>query len=195
MVRYVQSGAFVGFFGPQSKPGNQVQDLEDHEGGDEGVAHGGNHRDEVIAEQLEFTVDDADTTYGEDRRGKCAPDAADAVNGEHFKGVVKSKLVAVQDRDVGQDPGAEANRKTTHGAYKSSGRSYRNQSGYGTGGGSDGWAVQSSFAGLNVQLEQVDDAQQATADYPIDLGGATLKILGSGGDGDTTIGARIVYVL
>ena len=67
--------------------------------------------------------------------------------------------------------------------------------GYGTGGGSDGWAVQSSFAGLNVQLEQVDDAQQATADYPIDLGGATLKILGSGGDGDTTIGARIVYVL
>ena len=67
--------------------------------------------------------------------------------------------------------------------------------GYGTGGGSDGWAVQSSFAGLNVQLEQVDDAQTATADYPIDLGGATLKILGSGGDGDTTIGARIVYNL
>jgi predicted porin len=67
--------------------------------------------------------------------------------------------------------------------------------GYGTGGGSDGWALQSSFAGLNVQLEQVDDAQNATADYPIDLGGAKLYILGSGGDGDTTIGARVRYDL
>ena len=67
--------------------------------------------------------------------------------------------------------------------------------GYGTGGGSDGWAVQSSFAGLNVQLEQVDDAQKVYADYPIDLGGATLKILDAGGDGDTTFGARVVYSL
>jgi hypothetical protein len=67
--------------------------------------------------------------------------------------------------------------------------------GYGTGGGSDGWAVQSSFAGLNVQMEQVDDAQKVYADYPIDLGGATLKILGAGGDGDTTFGARVVYSL
>ena len=67
--------------------------------------------------------------------------------------------------------------------------------GYGTGGGSDGWAVQSSFAGLNVQMEQVDDAQKVYADYPIDLGGATLYILGAGGDGDTTFGARVVYSL
>ncbi len=106
----VEADDLVLFADPQAH--DHVQDLEEDEGHDEGVAPWWRRRRQLTAELVEAaagTRPSAPTELtdsdAEDAGGDGAPGPADAVHADHVQGVVQADLGAQTDREVAERAG------------------------------------------------------------------------------------------
>ena len=128
--------------GRDPDPEDEVDDLDDHERGDDGVGDRRPDRDELGDELLAIALDQArvgglDGGGGEDAGGDGAEHAADAVDGEDVERVVDLEPRAQERRAVAQAADDEADDQRAAGVDEAGRRRDRDEAGDGAAGGTD----------------------------------------------------------
>ena len=128
--------------GGDPDPEDAVDDLDDDEGGDDGVGDRGPDRDQLGADLAGVAVDQAlvgrlDGARREDAGRDGSEHAADAVDGEDVQRVVDLDPLAQERGAVAQAAGDEADDERAAGGHEARCRGDRDEAGDGAAGGPD----------------------------------------------------------